>query len=136
MNSIKFVVLGNPIPWRRARRKGERYYTHHKVEEYQEEIIAAYLEARHSAECWPTAAMPAMPKGMNVGLTLRFYRQNRRRVDLDNLEKMIMDALGGWRDRPGYIWQDDSQIREKHGYLSYDKENPRVEIEAWNLEEG
>lgn len=128
--NIKFIVLTNPIPWRRAGRVGERYYTQTKVMEYQEEIIAAFLE-----ECW-NSEYPVFPKGTNVGLALKFYRGDKRKVDLDNLEKAVMDALGGYRKQPGYLWQDDSQIKVKQSTLLYDKENPRVEIEAWKLDVG
>lgn len=123
---IQFTVLTNPIPWRRAQRKGERYYTHHKVAEFQEEVIGAFLEAYGSILSFP--AIPKVKRKRNIILVLRFYRGDYRECDLSNLEKGIEDAL------EGYLWEDDWQIQRKTSEVLIDRENPRVEIEAWETD--
>lgn len=117
---LKFTVFTNPIPWRRARRKGERYYTHVKVAEYQEEIIGAFLEAYGPTHSFPV--IPKVKRHRNVILILTFYREDYRECDLSNLEKAIEDAL------EGYIWENDWQIQKKISEVLIDRENPRVEI--------
>ncbi|QRK08087.1 RusA family crossover junction endodeoxyribonuclease [Archangium violaceum] len=56
-----------------------------------------------------------------VRLTLRAYRP-RRVGDLDNLRKVLLDALQGW------AFLDDDQVSEDHGYRLDDAKNPRVEV--------
>lgn len=125
---LEFTVYGNPIPWRRAGRTGERYYTQVKAAEYQEEVIGAFLEAYG-----PTLNFPVIPKvkrKRNVVLTLRFYREDYRECDLSNLEKGIEDAL------QEYIWEDDWQIKKKVSEVFDGDKNPRLEIEVQELDVG
>jgi crossover junction endodeoxyribonuclease RusA len=57
-----------------------------------------------------------------VALSIRFYFATKRRRDLDNQNKLVLDAL------TGIVYEDDSQIDELHLYRRYDKQNPRIEI--------
>jgi crossover junction endodeoxyribonuclease RusA len=57
-----------------------------------------------------------------VCLTMTVYRA-RKAGDLDNFEKVLLDALRGL----AYI--DDAQVVEIHAYRRDDKDNPRVEVE-------
>lgn len=56
----------------------------------------------------------------NVHLVVRFYRQTRQVVDLDNLLKHLTDSLNG----VGYV--DDQQITSIDARLELDRENPRT----------
>ncbi|WNG57376.1 RusA family crossover junction endodeoxyribonuclease [Archangium gephyra] len=56
-----------------------------------------------------------------VRLTLRAYRP-RRVGDLDNVRKVLLDALQGW------AYLDDGQVSEDHGYRLEDPKRPRVEV--------
>jgi Holliday junction resolvase RusA-like endonuclease len=58
----------------------------------------------------------------DVAITFRAYRP-RRIGDLDNLQKIVYDAL------KGSCFDDDKQIVETHNYRYDDKANPRLEIE-------
>lgn len=64
-----------------------------------------------------------MPLAGAVAVTVRFYRP-RKAGDLDNLQKVALDALNG------IAWKDDKQIVEIHAYRHDDKSNPRMEIEV------
>jgi Holliday junction resolvase RusA-like endonuclease len=59
-----------------------------------------------------------------VELTLRFYRQDRRRCDGDNLTKCLLDAM------QGRVFENDDQVVACHWYKLLDRERPRVEVEV------
>jgi Holliday junction resolvase RusA-like endonuclease len=61
--------------------------------------------------------------GGPLGVKLYVYRP-RRRGDLDNTLKVILDALNG------IAWVDDGQIEMLHVERFDDKTNPRVELEC------
>lgn len=65
----------------------------------------------------------------NVAIRLDVYRP-RRTGDLDNVQKLLFDAL------KGHAWNDDKQIVEIHAYRHDDKKDPRVEIEIEQVGEG
>jgi crossover junction endodeoxyribonuclease RusA len=56
-----------------------------------------------------------------VRLTLHAFRP-RRVGDLDNVRKVLLDALQDW------AYLDDGQVSEDHGYRLDDSKNPRVEV--------
>lgn len=58
----------------------------------------------------------------SVILSIRFFFKDKRPRDLDNQNKLILDALSG------IVYVDDKQIDELHLYRDYDKEKPRIEI--------
>lgn len=55
-------------------------------------------------------------------VTLRFYHKTNRKQDIDNFNKLVLDAC------TGIIWLDDSLIEEMHIFKAVDKEYPRVEM--------
>jgi Holliday junction resolvase RusA-like endonuclease len=55
-------------------------------------------------------------------VSIAFYFATKRRRDLDNQNKLILDAL------TGIAYDDDSQIAELHLYRAYDAKRPRIEI--------
>ena len=108
------TVYGNPIPKARPRLGANgAVYTKRTTSEWE------WLVARE----YTLQNGPKFTSGP-VGITLRFYRQDDRRADIDNLEKAILDALNG----EAYL--DDSQIVETHVSKAIDKKLPRVEIEV------
>lgn len=78
-----------------------------------------------------TAGWYALAQGVEVlngtvGVSLTVYRKYKR-GDTDNYLKICLDALNG------IAWNDDSQVAEIHLYRKDDKQNPRVEIEVWEI---
>lgn len=57
----------------------------------------------------------------NLWLRATFYRDSRQVVDLDNLEKHLLDCGNN------VLWVDDCQVTEKHTCLRLDRFNPRTE---------
>lgn len=66
------------------------------------------------------------PPGCPVVVTMTVYRAQRR-GDLDNFQKVLLDAL------KGIAFLDDSQVVEIHSRREDDKANPRVEVEVSEL---
>lgn len=56
-----------------------------------------------------------------VVVELHVYRKHKR-GDLDNYNKILLDAL------QGLAYHDDKQVIELHAYRHDDKHNPRVEV--------
>ncbi len=55
-------------------------------------------------------------------VSVRFFFKTKRKRDLDNQNKLILDAL------TGIAYEDDSQISALHLARDYDATNPRMEI--------
>jgi Holliday junction resolvase RusA-like endonuclease len=61
-----------------------------------------------------------------LSVQLRFYMPNRRRVDVDNLSKGVLDAL------KDVLFTDDSQVVELHVKKYIDPQKPRVYVSVSN----
>ena len=69
---------------------------------------------------------PILTGDISVSITLFFG--TKRRADLDNFNKLSLDAL------TGIVYEDDSQIAELHLKRAYDKARPRIEVQVGALE--
>lgn len=121
---VAFVVQGNPIPKARPR----------VVLRGDKQTMAYTPQRTRNWEAWVNwQAKEAMrgraPFEGPVSMTLKFYRKDRTRVDGDNLEKAVADALNGT------VYLDDDQVVECHRYKRLDPAWPRVEVEVWEVEE-
>lgn len=63
----------------------------------------------------------------NVRLEIKLVFGDKRRRDIDNYGKILLDSLSGM------VFEDDSQIQEMTIKKDYDKEDPRTEIEVFEL---
>jgi hypothetical protein len=59
----------------------------------------------------------------NVALGLFFALATRRRIDVDNLEKLVLDA-----GNDGALWLDDAQVTAKATGMTLDAANPRTVV--------
>ena len=111
-----FTVDGEPIPKARPRlgRHGKTY-TPSRTTTWEEQVGWTYREAQG----------PEFHGSVHV--TLRFRRKSRRRADLDNLIKSVLDGLNG------VAWQDDSQVKciEADVVQTKDGAGVDVQIEQW-----
>lgn len=62
------------------------------------------------------------PIDMEIECTLDLYFGTKRKHDIDNYCKLILDSL------TGIVYVDDSQIQKITISKHYDKNNPRVEL--------
>lgn len=113
---VKLWFSGNPIPKGRPRFSGTHFYTNTQTQEWEETVG---WQCRDQFNHRPLLGP--------LGIDFTFYREDRRKVDLDNLEKAMLDGL------QGVLFIDDSQIKEKRGRIRYDKEHPGVEVDIWTL---
>lgn len=68
-----------------------------------------------------------MPLTGSVRLVARFYFKTRRKADLDNFNKLLLDSMNG------IVYEDDSQIAQLYLERYYDKEKPRIEIDVLSI---
>lgn len=62
-----------------------------------------------------------------VVVSIWYYFKTKYRRDLENMNKLVLDAL------TGIVYKDDSQIDELHLYRRYDKKRPHIKIEITEL---
>lgn len=60
-----------------------------------------------------------------VTLSARFYRSDKRRLDLDNLLKGLLDAL------KGCLFEDDSQVIRFADVSLHRSPDERTEVKVW-----
>lgn len=114
---IKLTLRTLPISTNRAYKSGNgRFYKSQEAKDSQE---AMAWEARSQYRGKPLSGA--------LICRLSFFWRDKRRHDLDNPCKALLDAF------TGILWDDDSQIQELHITKAFSKENPRVEIEVVEL---
>jgi Holliday junction resolvase RusA-like endonuclease len=98
---IEILVHGVPVPKQSFRISGHGGYRDPRVTAWQSTVAMATLlwMQNHLLQI----KRPLFGSG-SIDLSLDFYLPDRRRVDLDNLSKAVLDALNG------YLWADDRQI--------------------------
>jgi len=116
---LKLTIPGQPIPKGRPRFGKGRTFTDKRTLSAESAIAAEFhrtLGVRHTIET---------PVTGSIRVRLRFFRENNIRVDIDNMEKLALDALNG------LAWADDSQIVSLISSKHYDAGNPRTEIDVF-----
>ena len=63
----------------------------------------------------------------NVCIYITLYFGTKRKSDIDNYGKILLDSL------TGIVWEDDSQITDMRVIKEYSKENPRIEIDIQEI---
>ena len=95
-----------------------RYWRHNRGRIHRSAEAEAYKHhvglLCNAADIWPVEH--------EVALDLVFFRPAKR-MDLDNMLKVLLDAL------QGHAYINDSQVAEIHATRMDDKANPRVEVE-------
>ena len=126
-NSFQFVVPGVPVPWARTNTVKGKRITPKRSREYRESV---QHYGRFSA--WgraPTPRLGGWQTDKRYAVRIDVYR-NGVRYDLDNMQKMVGDAL------EGILWDNDAQIDQWESERHYDKDNPRLEVTVKVLEDG
>ncbi len=110
---VDCVIPGKPQPKQRARRgAGGRWYTPQATRAFERScaVICAWFRPSD----WPLDA--------RYSVRLVLYFADRRRRDLDNVCKSVLDGCNG------VLWDDDSQVDSVDVRREYDKARPRTQI--------
>jgi len=111
---IGFFVEGKPVPKQSFRMANGHGYT-------PDHVVAWHNTVNGVAHNVMNEGGYEMYTG-KICVVLEFLLPTRRRVDLDNLSKNILDALNK------VCYKDDAQIACLHLYKEYSKEMPGVRI--------
>lgn len=104
--------LGNRY-WRMAR---NRIYMTREARDYKRAVAGIGMAKR------------IQPLTGEVAVLIRVYRA-RKAGDADGFGKVLLDSL------EGVCYENDRQIVDYHVKRFDDRDNPRVEIEVWQVEE-
>lgn len=108
---LAFTIPGDPKAKARARTtKAGGSYTPKSVVEAEEAVA------------WAARAAGARVDEGSLGLQCVFYTANWRKRDVDNLLKLVADAL----NKVAYL--DDSQVSEMSSRVIWADPNPRTEV--------
>jgi Holliday junction resolvase RusA-like endonuclease len=112
---VAFVHDGVPVAWERAgfNRKSGAMFTPKKTRDAEEALAWAFHRARNRRK----------PFHDSVAIVALFYVPTRRRKDLDNLKKLVLDA-----GTKSGIWLDDSQVIAQASFIELDARRPRTVI--------
>ena len=107
-----FIVPGNPVPKQRARvLAGGDSYTPERTRVAENHVAARYLGTEHGV----------VDGESKFSVTVEFTESNKRHRDIDNMGKLVLDALNK------IVWEDDWQIDELVlRRMPMDRKNPRT----------
>lgn len=106
------TIIGEPVAKERPRVGKNGVYTPRRTAEYENGIA------------WAAKAKKLKFGDSLVKVTMRFYTASRKKTDLDNFIKSVLDGL-----EKGGVYKNDYQVIEIHASRHVD-ENPRVEVEV------
>jgi Holliday junction resolvase RusA-like endonuclease len=113
----RFSVPGEPMSKQRPRttvKNGKtRTYTPGKTRQAEEKILACYLQDERRL---------VPDDHTRLGVRIFFYKKNHIRRDVDNMAKLVLDALNKM------AWHDDAQVDELILFRELDVANPRTEV--------
>ncbi len=115
---IEFFVSGAPVPKQSFRYGKGRGFKPARVQEWEDAVTNLARFAMRNTD---------MLTG-HVAVELLFSLPHRRRVDLDNLSKAVLDACNE------IIWEDDRQVVDLHLRKRHDKKNPGVSVKVRPVE--
>jgi Holliday junction resolvase RusA-like endonuclease len=78
-------------------------------------VKASYI--KQTLEQWHSSPITG-----DVEIHVKLYFGTRRKADIDNFGKLILDSL------TDIVWEDDSQIQKMLVEKFYCKEDPRIEL--------
>ena len=111
---LEFFVEGNPVPKQSYRHSKHGGYQPKRVKDWQELVG------------W-TACHRGTPLQGNLQVDMQFYLGHKRRVDLDNLSKSVLDGMNG------IVYEDDRQVVKLYLEKYYDKDRPGVMVTVKEL---
>lgn len=115
---ISFTIPGQPIPKGRPRiGRGGHVFTPKRTTQFEDRVKLFAAIAR------------VAPLSGPLYVDTAFYLKDSRRMDGDNLQKAVLDALNG------IAYVDDSQVAQGKWSKHLDKKNPRTVVTLGALAE-
>ena len=115
---VAWTVYGEPLPQPRP-----RVYRRRAMPDaaHIRDLKLTHLEAARAALPleWPVSGQGTFVVSITV------YRSNRRRCDVDNLAKLVLDAV------KDVVWDDDHRVRVLRVEKRFDALDPRTEVEVY-----
>lgn len=114
--SLKFTVLGQPIPYTRTTQNMKFCAKYKKYQDYKDLVVNSFLD-----QCkgdWGCPKPLTTARGQKTRVDIMIYFQNYAHGDGDNIFKAVGDSL----------FAVDKYVIGSFDF-DYDKENPRVEIQ-------
>lgn len=118
-----FTIPGQPLPKERPQFGKGRTFTR-KATRDEETRVASFFTAQYE-----DGHMIDKPLTGALKVVANFYRKNGVEADVDNLWKLVGDALNG------VAWADDRQIKKLRVNYFVDRDSPRTEMEIWAIGE-
>lgn len=125
---LRFVVEGKPVPWHRPafNPKTQTRFTDPESRAYQKRVRAEGMAATRWTRT-PSGNLvrrvEPWPMGVEYVVELLVVFPDRRRRDVDNVTKGVLDALNAT------TWDDDSQVRRiVIERADPDARRPRLEV--------
>jgi Holliday junction resolvase RusA-like endonuclease len=113
-------IPGSPVSKERARRgRNGRFYTPAKTRNAENTVVACVRQAIPGLQ---------VDEASVFRVEVVFHTATRRRRDIDNMLKLLLDALNG------VVWHDDSQIQEVSMSLSRNSANPRTVFSVFTID--
>lgn len=111
---VSFVHDGAPASKSRARwsKKTGRFYTPAESQNAQTALSWRFREF-----------VKETPWQGNIAIAVVFFRPNRKRIDVDNLMKLVLDA-----GTKAGVWGDDCQVTHQIAVVEQDADRPRTVI--------
>ena len=120
--TIQFSIPTNPISvnsYLKNTQHGRRF-TPPKTREYITTVQTT--SKKHILMNMSSIEQSHLPTSNQIIMSLTYYFSDKRRRDVDNYSKCILDAL------QSIIYNDDSQIQHLTLSKHIDKDNPRTEV--------
>jgi Holliday junction resolvase RusA-like endonuclease len=119
---IHFHVPGNPLPKQSYRHSKHGGYTPKRIKDWQQAVSVTAMFAMFD--------LSLETQQGDLACELVFVRGDRRKVDLDNLSKAVLDAMNG------IVYEDDKQIVDLRLRKFYSKESPGLTVKVYPVEGG
>lgn len=107
------IRMGEPVPWARAGSFKGRRFTPVKLKNAERDLAMGIR----------SGLLTDAPLLSNVAIVGVFFISNRRRVDVDNLMKTVLDA-----GTQAGAWRDDCQVTAQAAFAELDRARPRTLI--------
>jgi len=113
IETLQITIALEPMAWKRVRAGRGVFFKDRASRAYANMLGYEFAKAKMAAAWNPAKA---------AWLECIFYRSTYRRIDNDNLIKIVQDAGNK------ILWLDDAQLVHTAQDKKYDKANPRTEI--------